>query len=156
MKVLSVRKSLRSDPAGTATMELALVFPVLAMMALAGVDFVMGFTHKLELQQYAQAGADFVSASDEDTPTTAQVKTEIVAVSGLDASAVAVEVWTECNSAKHSGTLTDCPGSSDVKAQYMKITVTDEYDPILDIEGVADFVKKKSLTGKATVRLPKD
>ncbi len=146
-------RKLRPDARGTATIELAMALPVLTVMALASIDFVLGFGYKMNLQQYAQSGADFVIANGENLPTDAQVSTEVAAVSGLDPAAISVTKWTECNQAKQS-TYGSCPGASDNKANYMQIAVTDTYQPILAIEGIADFVPSTALTGTAVVRIP--
>lgn len=143
------------DRRGVAAVELALALPILTVMALGSIDLARGFSYKMNLQQYAQSGADFIVANGESIPTEAQVKTEVAAVSGLATTAITVTKWTECNRGKN-GTLPydTCPGSSDEKANYMQIAVTDTYDPILDIKGIADFVQSTSLTGTAIVRIP--
>lgn len=144
---------LARDPRGVAAVEMAIVLPVLSIMALASVDFVFGFTHKIELQQYAQAGADFVVASGDTALTAAEVKAEVVALSGLPTGAVTVVKVVECNAVKITGTGL-CPGLSPIRAEYFQITVTDSYTPILNIDGIADFVGQRSLTGSSAVRLP--
>lgn len=147
-------KHLHGNSQGTAAIELGLILPILSMMALASADFVAGFAQMTSLQQHAQSGADFVIANGETIPTTSQVQDQVVALSGLPKSAVTVTAWTECNAAKLSSGLVDCPGLSDLQAQFMKVDVTDTYEPILDIDGIADFVGKRTMKGSATVRLP--
>nr|WP_137677351.1 TadE/TadG family type IV pilus assembly protein [Parerythrobacter lutipelagi] len=142
------------DRRGTATIELAIVLPVLSMVALGAVDLVSGFAHKMHLQQHAQAGADFVIANGETLPSESDIKAQITALSGLNTSAITITKWTECNAAKYTSGLVDCPGLSDLEAQYMQIDVKDEYQPILDIDGIADFVQTSTLSGSVVVRLP--
>ena len=146
-------KTLITNRRGTATLEIAIILPTLVMLSLAAADFTRGFTNQLELQQYAQAGADFVVANGEILPTDTAVETEIVAVSGLTASAISVAKWTECNQNKQAA-YGDCPGNADVRANYMEISVTDTYQPILNVKGIADFVQPTQMTGTAVVRIP--
>lgn len=153
MMVLRNIRNLLGNRAGTATIELAIALPVLSMMALGSIDLVLGFGHKLTLQQHAQSGADFMLANGEKAPTMAEVKAEVKDVSGLPDSAIQVQRWTECNQVKVAG-FGLCPGVDDKKVSYMEITVTDAYTPIIQIEGVADFVQQQNLSGSVVVRLP--
>jgi Flp pilus assembly protein TadG len=152
--IFARRQGLLTDQSGAAAIEIAIITPVLVMMALGAVDFVRGFSNQLELQQHAQAGADFVIANGEDIPSDAEVESEIVALSGLEAEDVTVVKWTECNQAKQAS-YGGCPGNGDVQADYMQITVTHTFEPILDIEGMADFVGTTEMRGTAVVRLPR-
>ncbi|MDC0887310.1 pilus assembly protein, partial [Altererythrobacter sp.] len=77
--IMQLSKRLERSQRGVAAVEMAIVLPVLSIMALASIDFVFGFTQKIELQQYAQAGADFVVANGDTAPTEAEVKAEVVA-----------------------------------------------------------------------------
>ncbi|MXO55415.1 TadE/TadG family type IV pilus assembly protein [Pontixanthobacter gangjinensis] len=151
MRLLSI---LRRDSAGTAAIELGIILPVLAMITLASADFVMGFGYKMNLQQYAQSGADYVVASGATLPTDTDIKDEIASLSGLSTSKITIAKWTECNAKKTLDILGLCPGSSDVRARYIQIDVADTYDPILDVSGIADFVQSSKLTGSVVVRLP--
>ena len=141
------------DEAGSSVVELGLVMPVFLMTALGGADFVMGFGKKLEVQQFAQSGADFVLASGESIPSDSEVAAEVAAASGLPTSAVTVSKFTECNAVKAT-TYGQCSGTSAVQANYMAITVTDTYTPVLNIPGIAAFAQTTALKGKVTVRIP--
>lgn len=147
-------RTLRADAQGTAVLEFGLSLPLLCMLALAGADFVFGFAHKIALQQYAQAGAEYIVAAGEDVPTDAQIAAEVKAASGLDASKIKVKRFTECNQAKVLS-FGLCPGVADVKVNYIEIKVTDTYTPMLSIPGYANFVKTTSLEGKTTTRMAK-
>ena len=76
-----LRALLRAER-GTSTIELALVLPVLGVLSLGAIDFAMAFGMKLQVQQYAQSGADFVVASGASVPTTDPVKTEVAPSAG--------------------------------------------------------------------------
>ena len=142
----------RSDR-GTAVVELGLALPVLLVLALAATDFVSAFSYKLKLQQYAQAGANFVVAHGENDPAPGDVKTEVASLSGLDASKIKITRWTECNQSEQDEYDT-CPGSSDVKVSYMQIEVEDTYDPMISIDRYSEFLGATDLVGSVVVRLP--
>ena len=139
---------------GTAVIELGVALPILMVLALATVDFVGAFSQKMQLTQYAQAGANFVVANGNTTPTISAVKSEVVATSGLTQDKVTVTRFTECNAIKVA-VLNVCPNPlADVKVNYMKIEVANTYSPMLDIQGIADFVGTQNLKASVIVRLP--
>jgi len=142
------------DRRGASLIELGIGLPVLIMLALGGCDIFGGFAADMRLQQYAQAGADFVVASGDTAPTTAAVQGQVASLSGLDPSKISVTTWTECNQSKNA-TWNNCPDTSDVKVNYMQIQVTDTYQPILSIPGYASFIGATALSGTTIVRLPK-
>ena len=155
MRALSPARLLRAllrAQRGTSTIELALVLPVLGVLSLGAIDFAMAFGMKLQVQQYAQSGADFVVASGASVPTTDAVKAEVATVSGLAPTKITVTKFTECNQVKVV-IFNLCPGASDTKISYMTIEVQDTYTPMLNIEGFADFVSTTTLKGRTTVRL---
>ena len=140
------------DRKGTATIELAIATPVLLTMALAGIDVTLGFVHKLEVQQYAQIGADYLMSEMENVPTAAEVKLRVQEGSKVDVTKISVDEWTECDGVKTMapkcvGTLL---GATETK--FMKISVDKDYNPILAIPGYADYVKKFTATGSVTVQ----
>ena len=154
MRLIAPRlRTMSRDERGTSVLELALVLPVISMLSLAAIDFAMAFGMKLQVQQYAQAGADFVVASGATPPTPEAVKAEVVAISGLNASEVTVTRFTECNAVKVA-LFGLCPGLLDVKTNYMQISTVDTYEPMLNIDGIADFMTTSQMTGRTIVRLP--
>lgn len=148
----SLFRLLRSER-GNSVIELGLALPLLITLAMGGVDAVAGFGSKIELQQYAQSGADYVVAAGQEVPSTAEVKSEVVATSGLDASAVTVTSFTECNQIPLQAKGV-CANASALRADYMTITVTDTYEPILKIDGMVDFIGTTTLKGSVTIRIP--
>ena len=146
--------TLHRDDRGTAVIELGIALPVLMVIALATVDFVGAFGQKMQLTQFAQAGANFVVANGNTAPEVDAVQAEVIAASGLTAKQVTVSKFTECNALK-AAVINVCPNPlSDIKVNYMKIEVTKSYDPILNIRGFADFVGTQNLKASVIVRLP--
>ena len=150
---MRILKALNRSEAGTAVVELAVALPMLMIVALGITDFVSAFGQKMALQQQAQAGANYIAAHYFTKPTVEDVKKEVIATSGLDQSQITVGQWTECNQAKVAQ-FDECPGESDIKVSFMKITITDTYDPMLAIDGFADFVGKTNVKASVVVRLP--
>ncbi len=144
-------RKLLANSQGNSTVELALVTPVLLTLALGGIDVAMGFTHKMQMQHYAQVGADYVVATIESSPSAATVRQEVQASSGLSLGKITVNEWAECDGVKNPIDI-ECPSAAAVQYNFMEIVVTDNYEPILAIPGFADFVVSTRNTGSATVR----
>ncbi|WP_324827352.1 TadE/TadG family type IV pilus assembly protein [Qipengyuania zhejiangensis] len=147
---ISILNRLKREDRGNATVELALATPILLTMALAGVDVALGFVHKLEVQQYAQVGADYVMSEMENVPLAAQVKLRVQEASGLDVGKITVTEWIECDGTKTA--LPACLNSGSTATKYMKISVQKDYTPLLNIKGYADYVKTFTHTGSVTLR----
>lgn len=145
-------RKLATDGRGTATIELALATPLLLTMALAGVDATLGYVHRLEVQQFAQIGADYVMAKMEDVPTNVEIKARVNEGSGVALADITVDRWIECDGAKNS--LAACVNAGFDYTQYVSIEVKKEYEPILEITGYADFIKKHTAKGKVTLQIP--
>ncbi len=150
---MMIRKSreVRADQKGTATIELAIATPVLLMFALGGIDLALGFVHKLEVQQYAQIGADYIMSEMETLPTDVEIKARVHEGSGVPLGDITVERWIECDGEKNS--LPACINAGFDYTQYLSIEVDQDYEPILDIEGYADFVDTFTATGSVTLQV---
>ena len=150
---MMMRKSryVRADQKGTATIELAIATPVLLMFALGGIDLALGYVHKLEVQQYAQIGADYVMSEMETVPTDVEIKARVHEGSGVPLGDITVERWIECDGEKNS--LPACINAGFDYTQYLSIEVDQDYEPILDIEGYADFVDTFTATGSVTLQV---
>ena len=144
-------RKLRGDQQGTATIELAIATPVLLMFALGGIDLALGFVHKLEVQQYAQIGADYIMSEMETVPTDVEIKARVHEGSGVPLGDITVERWIECDGEKNS--LPACINAGFDYTQYLSIEVDQDYEPILDIEGYADFVDTFTATGSVTLQV---
>ena len=151
--MIRLLSSIRRDTRGTSVVELAFALPVLCVLALAGVDFALAFSKKLEVQQYAQAGADFVVANGDTAPTPSAVRDEIVALSGLPADKITITQFTECNKVRVV-TFGACPIGVPNQVDYMQIRVAKEFQPVVQVNGISDFMSTRDLTGSVVVRLP--
>ena len=149
--IMRKSKDVRADQKGTATIELAIATPVLLMFALGGIDLALGFVHKLEVQQYAQIGADYVMSEMETLPTNVEIKARVHEGSGVPLGDITVERWIECDGEKNS--LPACINAGFDYTQYLSIEVDQDYEPILDIKGYADFVDTFTATGSVTLQV---
>lgn len=145
------KNRLGPDQEGTATIELAIATPVLLMLALGGIDLALGFVHKLEVQQYAQIGADYVMSEMETVPTNVEIKTRVHEGSGVPLGDIQVDRWIECDGAKNS--LPACINAGFDYTQFLSIEVEQDYEPILGIKGYADFVDTFTATGRVTLQV---
>lgn len=146
---------LRADERGVGAIETAILVPVLSFMALGFVDLTLGFTEKLKVQQYAQTGGELIVANVADLPEDSEIKSELAAASGLPQSAITITRWTECNASKVSFKA-KCSTVSAIAADFIKIDVTDTYQPILGDIGPYGYLGDTQLTGNVTIRVPED
>ena len=145
-------RKLAADRRGTATIELAVATPLLLMMSLAGIDGALGYVHRLEVQQYAQIGADYVMSRMEEVPTNVQIIQRVNEGSGVDIGKIKVDRWIECDGARNS--LQACINAGFAYKQYLSVEVSQDYEPVFSIEKYADFVKKHTSTGRVTLQIP--
>lgn len=155
MTVLTAIRKIAADRRGTAVIETAIVLPVLLMLAFGFVDLGEAFATQMSIQQVAQMGADFVVAAGSSVPTDSQIKSEVASRSGLPASAIAIRRAFECNGAPQPSGEGGCPNADDTRVDYLTVSISQAYQPVLNIAGIADFVRVRNLNGAATVRLPK-
>ena len=149
--IITLAKLLR-DRAGNATIEIALVMPLVFTLALGGLDFGMGYRHKVEMQQFAQLGAEYVMGTMEDLPTAVQVRQAVSDASGLPVGSVTVNTWIECNGVRPTIPAPHCVNPNAVQTDYMQISVRETYQPMLNIDGIADFATTQTHIGSVTLR----
>ncbi|WP_226700750.1 TadE/TadG family type IV pilus assembly protein [Qipengyuania gaetbuli] len=146
-----IARTIRST-AGNATIEIALVMPIVLMMALGGIDFAMGYRHKIEMQQTAQLGAEYVMGTMENVPTAVQVRQAIADATGMPMGNITVDKWIECDGARQAIGAPLCVTPGAVQTDFMTITVRDTYTPMLNIDGIADFASTQTHVGSVTLR----
>lgn len=154
MKTFGIRK-LGCNERGVAVVELALVAPVFALMAIGIVDMSNAFSRKLALEQGAQRAIEKIMQTTGNTTVEATLASEAICqvngtnadgsckTSPITASDVTVTFRLECvNSAgaittytnSNSTTLNaiDCP-SSDKEQRYIQVALVDRYVPVFPI-----------------------
>ena len=141
---------------GTATVELALIAPVLALMIVGIADISIAFGQKLEIEQGAQRAIEKVMQTTGDTTVEATIKSEAVCqVNGADANGdclagridtadVTVTYKLECTDAGGQVTTQEsndadvfdaftCSGGA-VESRYIQATIVDNYAPMFPIK----------------------
>jgi Flp pilus assembly protein TadG len=145
-----------ADERGAAIIELALVAPVLALMAIGIVDMSNAFSRKLALEQGAQRAIEkIMQTTDIDTVEGSLTTEAVCQVNGMNAngtckttpistSNVTVTYRLECTTTAgvmSARTNTDatafdaltCANTTDKEARYIQVAVTDKYTPMFPI-----------------------
>lgn len=150
---------------GAAVIELALVAPILAVLAIGMVDLSNAYSRKLALEQGAQRAVEKIMQTTEDETVENTLATEAICqVNGTNAdgtcktspittSNVTVTWRRECSNG--SGTMSQAPGSpystsadSDLpgnacptgtvkEADYIQVALTDKYTPMFPLHFLA-------------------
>jgi Flp pilus assembly protein TadG len=142
------------DRRGGAVIETAMAMPVLLVLSFAFIDLTQAFAFRMSMQEYSQTAADFIVASGTKTPTDSEIQKVVADSSGFPTSAVKITRSFDCNGKAASSTSSGCPNASDLRVNYIKVTVTGTYTPLLKISDFADYVPTRTISQSATVRLP--
>lgn len=126
--------SLERDSAGTATIELGLVAPLLAAFLIGLVDLGDAYSDKLRLEQVAQRTIEKVQQSGFSPSMETALETEAAAAAGTGAVAD-LTYWLECNGAKVTDYAAGCT-SGQTYARYVQLDVRRDFTPIIP----ADFI----------------
>lgn len=153
---------IRCDERGAAIIELAMVAPVLSLMAIGLVDMSNAYSRKLALEQGTQRSIEMIQQTTQDDTVDATIKNEVVCqvngtttttttsggkttttttcnTSPITTSDVTVTYRLECTSS--SGTITVKTGAAaaddcspgEKQAQYLSVGATDKYTPMFPI-----------------------
>ena len=90
------------DGAGTVTIELAMVAPILAAMLIGLIDISHAYSSKLRLEQAAQRTVERVMQNSFKVADAATLKTDAEAAAGTGSTAT-VTYWLECNGVPKTG-----------------------------------------------------
>ena len=126
------RLSLRNDSGGTATIELALLAPILSAMLIGLIDLSTAYSDKLKLEQVAQRTIEKVQQSGFTVSKEATLEAEAAAAAGTGATAD-LTYWLECNGVKMTaanGYTAGC-SSGQAYARYVQLDVQKVYTPII-------------------------
>ncbi|MEO6360815.1 MAG: TadE/TadG family type IV pilus assembly protein [Sphingomicrobium sp.] len=154
-----------TDERGTSLIEMALVMPILAGLAVGMVDIARGYSAKLALEQSANRAIEKVQQYQSNKDTYSLLKAE-ASDAARDAgfttaadSDVAIDYWLECNGIRSgngtagNGYNDDCnPGQT--YARFITVSITQKYKPMF---GTKYFPSANSdgtytINGKAGIR----
>ena len=135
--------SLLRDRAGTVTIELAMVAPILAAMLIGLIDLSNAYSKKLRLEQVAQRTVERVMQNGFTVTQAPTLKAEAEAEAGAGATAT-VSWWLECDAVKQTGTLAYSAGCPDGQqyGRYVQVSIVKPHTALImtnswNIVGVA-------------------
>ena len=141
--------SLARNVAGTATIELALIAPILGALLVGMVDLSTAFSHKLRLEQVAQRAIERVQQNGFTTGQQATLETEAQAAAWTGSTAT-LTFWLECDGVRQtdaSAYTNGCPDSGDVYGRFVQMEVVKTHTPI-----IAARFSQSNANGTITVR----
>ena len=148
--------SLAKDARGAVIIELAIVAPVFALMAIGIIDLSNAYSRKLALEQGAQRAIEKIQQTTADTTVEATLTNEALCqvngtntdgsckTSPITASNVTVSYRLECTDSGGSMTSQtttnattfdtyDCASSTDKHSRYIQIALTDNYQAMFPV-----------------------
>lgn len=126
---LSFYRALREDDRGAAIIELAIVAPIFATMLVGMVDIGRGYSMKLQLEQAAQSAIEKVMNGQADKSSVAALKTEAATTAVVSESAVVVDFWLECNSARQGSYDSVCAAGT-ISRRYLTVEISKIFTPM--------------------------
>ena len=124
---------LARDQRGAAVVELALLAPVLATLAIGAIDMSNAFGRKLQLEQAAQRAIEKVANTTGVDTVEATIQREAVAqATDITTDQVAVTFRLECNYVVQADPDADC-AAGETTNRYILVAVSDTYDPIFGV-----------------------
>ena len=124
---------LKRDARGTATIELALLAPILATMIIGVVDLSNAYGRKLALEQATQRGIEKVMQTTADDTAEATIKSEVAAQAGIATANVTVTYQMECDQVPMPDYDTSACTGGQKEARYIIVLATDRYVPMFPL-----------------------
>jgi len=118
---------------GTATIELALVAPLLGTLVVGAVDFSNAFGRKLNLEQATQRAIEKVMQTTDTLPVEDVIKAEAATAAGIPTSNVTVTYQLECNEVAKPSYDDECT-ATERESRYIRVTATDKYTPFFKMK----------------------
>ena len=137
--------------AGVAAVEFALIAPLLALSIICTVDLGLGIYRKMQVQNAAQAGAEYAVTHGYLASAIATATTSATSFSAIQASP---EPTRFCGCASASGVVgaacgSTCPGGSSA-GTYVTVSAQSTYTTLLPYPLLPDSF---ALTAQSTVRI---
>ena len=149
--LINLMRTLRDDAAGVASIELAVMAPALVMMTICTVDLGMGIYRNMQVQNAAQAGAQYAMAHIFDANKIASVVSNTTGLSGISASPPPVQYCGCATSAGVSNVTcgSTCPAGA-IYGNYVQVSTQGTYTTILPYPMIANSF---TLTAQSNVRV---
>ena len=126
--MMGILHLLRRDERGSATIELALVLPLLGTFLMGAADVSLAVGRKLVVEQAAQRSVELIMQTTTDTTVEENIKEEAAEAADVPMSNVTVSYNLECD-----GDITDYDldcGTGETEVRYITVKVRDEYEPM--------------------------
>lgn len=124
---------LKLDRRGTATIELALVAPLLATFVIGIVDISNAVGRKLVMEQATQRGIEKIMQTTTDTTVDVTIVTEAAAAANVPVDQVTLDYWLECDGTRKANYDTDNCAVGEREARYITLSIEDTYDPMFSL-----------------------
>jgi Flp pilus assembly protein TadG len=149
--LINLVRAMRDDAGGVAAIELAIMAPALVLMMICTVDLGMGIYRNMQVQNAAQAGAQYAMAHIFDANQIASVVSNTTGLSGISATPPPVQY---CGCATGAGVAnvacgSSCPAGA-VYGNYVQVSTQGTYNTILPYPLIANSFK---LTAQSNVRV---
>lgn len=149
--LINLMRTLRDDAAGVASIELAVMAPALVVMMICTVDLGMGIYRNMQVQNAAQAGAQYAMMHVFDPNQIASVVSSATGLSGISASPPPVQY---CGCATGAGVSniacgSTCPAGA-IYGNYVQVSTQGTYTTLLPYPMIASSF---TLTAQSNVRV---
>lgn len=142
--MMTPKISIVRDVAGAATIELALVAPMLGAMLIGMIDLSTAYSNKLQLEQIAQRVIENVQQNGTTADKKTALETEAQAAAGTGSVAVAT-FRLECNGVATTY-ANGCTGGQ-AYARFVELVITKSHTPLIPAKFAAS-----NTDGTITVR----
>lgn len=126
-RIVPSLQSLVRDKRGSSLVEMALIAPVLVLLATGSVDAGLGYSQKLKVQQAAARATELATVSGLVANLQTTMQTEAATAAGVSTSNVTVDLWLECDGVRQLDVNGTCTGAP---ARFASVTITDTYTPM--------------------------
>jgi Flp pilus assembly protein TadG len=155
MSAVTMLRRLLADARGTSFVEMGMLAPFFAMLALGTVDASRAVIDKMMLQQAASRSIEMVSAGGLDSSAFSNLQSDAAAAAGVSSSQVTVDAWLECDRVRQTSFDGDCTSTQEI-GRYASVAINKPYSPWFasSLAGMGYNISQTiTLQGKASVRL---
>jgi Flp pilus assembly pilin Flp len=144
-----LRRFARSER-GAATIELALISPVLATLLIGVVDVTTAFNRKLELEQAIQRSIERIMQTTTDLPVEDNIKQEAADAAGIDADSVIVDYTLTCNGVD-TPYDNDC-ADGEAEVRYIDVSASTTFEPMFPLARLGMTADHFTINAQAGIR----
>ena len=146
---------IRADCQGASFVELGIIAPFFALLALGTVDASRAVIEKMAVQQAASRTIEMAAAGGLNSDAFGNLQSEAATAAGVSTSNVTVDAWLECDRVRQSDFNGDCPSNQEI-GRYVSVLINKNYSPWFasSLAGLGYNVSRAiTVKGKASVRM---